>query len=171
MACDRIRGQSSCGWSSNLLNWASLAAFAGLAMFLFWFRRWRDPDFLRWTFGFPLLVAFLLTNKVYSPQYSLWLLPWFALALPNPWLFGAFEAADVAVFVTRFSWFGRLSHDRGEFAFGSYHGLPIGAFQVALVVRAAILIVCLGAWALRTKREREPEPVPLLQPSLSGAGA
>ena len=39
----------------------------------------RDPSFPRWTIGVPLLICFLLTNKVYSPQYSLWLLPWFAL--------------------------------------------------------------------------------------------
>ncbi len=51
---------------------------------------------------------FLLSNKVYSPQYGLWLLPWFALVLPRLRLFLAFAIADVAVFVTRFSWFGRL---------------------------------------------------------------
>ena len=58
--------------------------------------------------GLPLLVLFLLSNKVYSPQYGLWLLPWFALALPRLVAFLAFSLADVAVFVTRFSWFGRL---------------------------------------------------------------
>ena len=44
----------------------------------------------------------MLSNKVYSPQFSLWLLPWFALALPNLRLFIAFEAADVIVFLTEF---------------------------------------------------------------------
>ena len=43
-----------------------------------------------------MLVLFLVTNKVYSPQYGLWLLPWFALALAADsarWL--AFQVADV----------------------------------------------------------------------------
>ena len=40
-------------------------------------------------------MIFLLTNKVYSPQYSVWLLPLFALALPQLRLFIAFEIADL----------------------------------------------------------------------------
>ena len=43
---------------------------------------------------------------MYSPQFSLWLLPWFALALPNLRLFIAFEAIDVVVFLTEFGWLG-----------------------------------------------------------------
>jgi hypothetical protein len=112
--------------------------------------RWkvvRDPGFPRWTLGFPLLVLFLLTNKVYSPQYGLWLLPWFALAFPDLRLFLAFEAADVAVFVTRFSFFGELA---------GLGGLPFAAFEVALLARAAVLVACVVVWV----RRREPAPVP-----------
>jgi hypothetical protein len=106
-------------------------------------------------------VAFLLTNKVYSPQYGIWLLPWFALALPSPWLFGLFQAADVAVFVTRFSWFGRLAAETGDPAFAGYVGVPLGGFQLALVIRAIILVACLVVWT--AARESEPvEPEPLL---------
>ena len=68
-----------------------------------------EPSFPRWTLGFPMMVLFLVTNKVYSPQYGLWLLPWFALALPSMRPFVAFEVADVAVFVTRFWFFGELT--------------------------------------------------------------
>ncbi len=78
----------------------------------------------------PLIVLFLLSNKVYSPQYGLWLLPWFALALPRLVTFLAFSLADVAVFVTRFTWFGRL-----EGAPGASQEL----FEVAVLVRAAVL--------------------------------
>jgi uncharacterized membrane protein len=104
----------------------------------------RHPDFPRWTLGLPLLVAFLLSNKVYSPQYGLWLLPWFALALPRLWPFLAFSLADVAVFVTRFSWFGRL-----QGAPGSSQAL----FEVMVFVRAAVLIWCVVSWI---RREHEP---------------
>jgi hypothetical protein len=109
----------------------------------------RQPGFPRWTLGFPILVLFLLTNKVYSPQYSVWLLPWFALALPNLRLFIAFEAADIAVFVTRFSWFGLLDERHNGFA-----GSPLGAFEAAIFVRALVLVVCVVAWI----RRREPPP-------------
>jgi uncharacterized membrane protein len=150
--CQRIHGGVACPWSARLINGASLALFLALAAGLWALRRARDPDFPRWTFGFPLIVAFLLTNKVYSPQYGLWLLPWFALALPNPWLFGAFELADVAVFATRFTWFGRLSHDYGQPQFFGYHGVPLGAFELAVAVRAAILVACLAAWVGGSER-------------------
>ena len=75
--------------------------------------------------AFPLLVLFLLSNKVYSPQYGLWLLPFFALGGSDLKTFVAFEVADVAVFVTRFSFFGDLS---------GFGGVPFGAFEVAIVV-------------------------------------
>lgn len=156
VACQRLHGGTGCSWSPRLIDALSLVVFAGLSALVWLVRRARDPDFPRWTFGFPLLVAFLLANKVYSPQYGLWLLPWFALSLPSPWLFGAFELTDVAVFITRFSWFGRFSRDLGSAAFVGYGGVPIGAFQVALMARAAVLVACLAVWALRVKEPTSP---------------
>jgi uncharacterized membrane protein len=156
VACTRLHGSSGCGWSPHLINTLSAIAFV-VACAGLWLLRWRRRrDFPAWTFGFPLLVVFLLTNKVYSPQYGLWLLPWFALALPNPGLFVAFELADVAVFVTRFSWFGRLSASAGDPAFAGFSGVSLRGFQVALVIRAIVLVACLVAWV----RRREAEPAP-----------
>ena len=130
------------------MNLWSVVAFVALASVL-WVARWaREPRFPAWAFAFPLLVAFLLTNKVYSPQYGVWLLPLFALALPNLTLFVAFELADVAVFLTRFTWFGRLGASQGDPAFAGFHGAPLGAFEFAVVVRAVVLVACLVAWVL-----------------------
>jgi hypothetical protein len=143
-----------------MVNLWSLVAFVAVAAMVWLIRARRHPGFPRWTLAFPILVAFLLTNKVYSPQYGIWLLPFFALALPSPWLFGLFEAADVAVFVTRFSWFGRLAAQSGDPAFAGYDGISLGWFQVALVVRAAILVASLVAWTLR-RDEAEVAPEPL----------
>ena len=115
----------------------------------------RFPDFPRWTLGFPLVVLFLLTNKVYSPQYGLWLLPWFALALPGLRRFIAFEIADVAVFVTRFWWFSKLS--------GSW-GPSESVFEAMVLLRAAVLIWCVIAWVrtpyrrLSIEEPARPEP-------------
>jgi uncharacterized membrane protein len=160
VACTRLHGgATACDWSAGLINTLSFVAFVTLAAVLYWARARKHPDFPRWRFGFPLIAAFLLTNKVYSPQFGLWLLPWFALSLPSLPLFAAFEVADVAVFITRFSWFGRLS-DLG--------GLPLGAFQIALVVRDAVLVLCLVVWVLRSEDEREPLPAEALRPSFTG---
>ena len=143
IACNRLTGKLYCG-HTLFINVASAILLLAASILLYRLRRKVVPDFPRWTFGFALLVAFLLTNKVYSPQYGLWLLPWFALALPNLRLFAAFEAADVAVFLTRFSWFGRYT---------GVGGLPIGAFEVAVVVRAVVLVWCLVVWVRRPEVE------------------
>jgi uncharacterized membrane protein len=136
-------------WDSTLLNVLSAAAFAVAAVVL-WRAASGRPGFRPWTFGFPLLVAFLLTNKVYSPQYGLWLLPWFAAAVPSLRLFVAFEVADVAVFVTRFQFFAELSGD------GS--GLPFWSFELAVLARAAVLIACVVAWVRAQSAAPAPEP-------------
>jgi len=129
-----------------------LVAVVGIA---WWVRQRRNPDFPRWELGFLFLAGALLASKVYSPQYSLWLLPWFALIGVSPWLFAAFEAAEVAVFLTRFSWFGRLFHDVGRPGFATYHGFPIGAFEVTVLVRDALLLLIIWKWATREERSAD----------------
>jgi uncharacterized membrane protein len=147
IGCHRLTGQPFCT-HTRAINVASLVLFVAIVVLVWRWKRKDEPGFPRWTLGFPILVVFLLTNKVYSPQYGLWLLPWFALTLPELPLFVAFSAADVAVFLTRFAWFARLSN---------LGGLPIGAFEVAVVVRALVLIVCLVIW---TGRPVGARPVP-----------
>jgi uncharacterized membrane protein len=150
IACHRLSGQLYCG-HTRAINAGSAALFVIVCVVLWRLRRRVAPDFPRWSFGFPLLVAFLLTNKVYSPQYGLWLLPWFALVLPDLRLFVAFEAADVAVFLTRFSWFGRYSN---------IGGVPIGAFEVAVLVRFVVLVACVVAWIGRREEASVVEAPP-----------
>jgi hypothetical protein len=116
---------------------ASFALFGSSFALVWLLKRRREPDFARWSLAFPLLVLFLLSNKVYSPQYGLWLLPFFALGGSDLKTFLAFEIADVAVFVTRFSFFGEL---------GGYGGLPFGAFEIAIAGRTAVLVWAVVGW-------------------------
>ena len=140
--------QFKLGWSTGTVNLLAGATFVVLAAIVWIAAARRRPGFHLWTLGFPILMLFLLTSKVYSPQFSLWLLPWFALTLPDIRLFMAFQAADVAVFVTRFRWF-------ADFQPGD---LPSAEFQLALVARALVLLLCVVAW-IRGKVET-PESVP-----------
>jgi len=143
--------QRHLGWPGSIeaVNVVAGLAFVALAAGL-WVAATRiRPGFPAWTFGFPLLVAFLLTGKVYSPQFSLWLLPWFALALPHLPLFLAFSAAELAVFVTRFRWFAEVAGQDG--------GVPFWAFELALVARTAVLVWALMLWVRRPAPEPEPE--------------
>jgi uncharacterized membrane protein len=158
----RFREGNSCP-PIRTVNIAAAAAFVVLfsAVWAAKARRW--PAFPRWTLAFPLVVSFLLTNKVYSPQYGLWLLPLFALALPDVRTFLAFSLADVAVFLTRFWWFGwmggvdlpgpvaSLLRTLGE----NDPAVSQKIFEWAVLVRAVVLVWCLVAWVLRT-----PEVLP-----------
>jgi glycosyl transferase family 87 len=139
----------------NLLSVVALVVIVGLVWVA---KRHREPDFPRWQLAFPILVAVLLVGKVYSPQFTLWLLPWFALVVPELRRFIAFEAADLAVFVTRFSFFGHLT---------GVGGVPEWIFETALAVRAAVLIWCIAAWVRGPSRrlpDEDREPMLALDP-------
>ncbi|MEX2421977.1 MAG: glycosyltransferase 87 family protein, partial [Actinomycetota bacterium] len=127
------------------INIASAALFVGGLALVWWIKARLRPGFPPWTLGFPILVVFLLTNKVYSPQYGLWLLPWFALTIPSLRIFALFEVVDVAVFLTRFRFFGDYV--------GEPWGWPESWFQIAVLVRAAVLVVALVSWI---RAEGEP---------------
>ena len=51
--------------------------------------------------GFLIVAAFLLTNKVWSPQFSLWLVPLAVLALPHRRILLAWMTIDAVVWVPR----------------------------------------------------------------------
>ncbi len=172
VACRGIQGGAAnyCAWSPSLVDVASLLILLVVVAGLWRWKAVREPNFARWTLGFPVIAVFLLANKVYSPQYSLWLLPWFALALPHLWLFTAFEVADVAVYVTRFSWFGTLSAGTGVPGFDGYHGVPLWGYQAALVFRAGVLVACVLAWVLRSSDPRYEGEAVALRPLLTETG-
>jgi uncharacterized membrane protein len=132
----RLAGGQSI-FHTHLINLASAALFIITVAAVWTLKARRHPSFPRWTLGFPILVLFLLTNKVYSPQYSLFLLPWFALALPRLWAFILFELADILVFVTRFKWFATLD---------GLSGPAESTFETMAVLRALVLLACLVAW-------------------------
>ncbi|MFM8944675.1 MAG: hypothetical protein ACKOI0_05470, partial [Actinomycetota bacterium] len=139
IGCHHLTGALGCV-DTGLINVLSAIAFVVSTGAVWWIKRRVEPDFARWTAAFPILVLFLLTNKVYSPQYSLWLLPWFALVLPDLLLFLLFAATEVAVFFARFSWFA---------AYAGGEGVKIEAFEVAVLARAVVLIACVVAWVNR----------------------
>jgi uncharacterized membrane protein len=157
IACRHV--PAACISISNV-NLLALTAFLATTFIAVWWKVRRDPSFPRWSIGVPLLICFLLTNKVFSPQYSLWLLPWFAMTMPRLRRFVAFEVTDVAVFVTRF-WF-----------FGTYTGVMALPqqwwFEVALGLRAAVLVWCVVGWVrdevppLRLRGTARAAPLPVL---------
>ncbi|MGQ0839545.1 glycosyltransferase family 87 protein [Actinokineospora sp.] len=83
--------------------------------------------------GFLVVAAFLLTNKVWSPQYSLWLVPLAVLALPRWKLLLAWMTIDALV------WAPRMMYYLGE----SNKGLPEDWFLGFVVARdLAVIGLC-----------------------------
>jgi hypothetical protein len=53
------------------------------------------------------------------------------------------------VFVTRFSWFGESA---------GLGGLPIAAFEAAVLIRAFVLVWCIVEWGRRPHHDLLPQP-------------
>ncbi len=83
--------------------------------------------------AFLVVAIFLLTNKVWSPQYSLWLVPLAVLAIPRWRLLLTWMTVDAAI------WAPRMYYYLGT----GDKGLPEGWFLGAIVVRDAVVVaVC-----------------------------
>ncbi len=89
----------------------------------------RRPRFAQ--LAFMVIAAFLLTNKVWSPQYSLWLLPLAVLALPRWRPLLLWQASEVVVWVLLMLSFAGVANK----------GLSIHPFVNAALLRDALLLV------------------------------
>ncbi|MEV4600357.1 glycosyltransferase 87 family protein [Amycolatopsis sp. NPDC049253] len=83
--------------------------------------------------AFLVVAAFLLTNKVWSPQYSLWLVPLAVLAIPRWRLLLSWMVIDALVWAPRMFYYLGVDHK----------GLPEGWFLGTVVVRdLAVVGIC-----------------------------
>lgn len=79
------------------INILSLALFSSASLIALW--RYRHDSVIRLCFIVTLI--FLISNKVFSPQYVLWLLPFYVLLpMKNKKLFYALELANLVVYFT-----------------------------------------------------------------------
>jgi uncharacterized membrane protein len=94
--------------------------------------------------AFLVVAAFLLTNKVWSPQFSLWLVPLAVLALPHRRILLAWMTIDALVWVPRMM-----------FLYGEQNrGLPEQPFTITVLLRDLAVI---GLCALVIREIYKPE--------------
>jgi uncharacterized membrane protein len=138
------------GQSPAVLNLVSLLLFAAVCVLVavVGLSAPRRPQVAQ--LGFLLIAGFLLTNKVWSPQYSLWLVPLAVLALRRWQPVLAWMAIDAAVWVPRMQYFRYLSDPA--------KGLPPGPFVGAVLARDAV-VLGLCAMVLRDIYRAAPGPV------------
>ncbi len=139
------------GESPSVLNAVTAVAFAVCcaAVAALVLRAPRRPRFA--SIAFLVVAAFLLTNKVWSPQYSLWLVPLAVLAYPRWRPLLAWMALDALVWVPRMYFY--LGPDA--------KGLPAPWFYGAVLVRD---LAVLGVAALIVRSVLRPEHDPIRSP-------
>jgi uncharacterized membrane protein len=146
-------GELANGQAPVVLNTVVAALFvgacAGLALLA---RRAPQPPRLA-SMAFLVVAAFLLINKVWSPQYSLWLVPLAVLALPRWRLLLAWMAVDALV------WVPRMFYYVGP----SARGLPPDWF-LGFVVARDVLVVVLMVLVVRTVLRPATDAVRAVRP-------
>ncbi|MEW1698239.1 glycosyltransferase family 87 protein [Streptomyces sp. NPDC093249] len=123
-----------------------LVAVAGLAYLAF--TAPRRPRFAQ--LAFLVVAAFVLTNKVYSPQYVLWLVPLAALARPRWRDFLIWQACEVMYFVGVWMYLAFTTS-------GNKQGLPVDGYQFAIVLHLlGTLYLCVMVVRDILKPEKDP---------------
>ncbi|WP_020669142.1 glycosyltransferase family 87 protein [Amycolatopsis nigrescens] len=112
-----------------------LASFV-LACVLGWQRYRREGSYPVLAVSAAMLCGFLLLHKVHSPQYTLWLLPFFVLLrIRLTWVF-AYFVADLAMGIGIFRWYSAIqTTGKG----GIYDGFAAQAVMIGVWGRAALL--------------------------------
>ena len=153
----------------------------------------RRPRFAQ--VAFLTLAAFVLTNKVYSPQYVLWLIPLAVLARPRWRDFLLWQAVEVGYFVSVWWYIHSFSDPDRAMPAGTYyvvvvlHLVALAAY-CAMVVRDVLLPrydvvrvtdgddpsggpledapdrLALGPWARRHNTLRDPAELPTIAGSV-----
>ena len=137
----------------NRLTTILIVVSYAAAVIIGWRRARADEE------GYPFLqvsgaalAAFLLWNKVHSPQYALWLLPFFVLLRVHIGWWIAYSLADLAVYAGIFRWF---------FDYGSSQNIGETTAAKSLVVAGiwtrAILLVALFVVFLRARPALDSE--------------
>ena len=144
----------------NLVSWVFFVAVC-VAVLVLGLRARRTPRVAQ--LAFLLVAGFLFVNKVYSPQYVLWLLPLAVLARPRWRDLLIWQAGEVFYFAA--VWF-----YLGGFTASSVNGGPDKLYWLSILVRVAaelylVVMVVRDVW----NPERDPVPEEAAMPPLSVA--
>jgi Glycosyltransferase family 87 len=90
-----------------------------------------------------VLAAFLITNKVWSPQYVVWLVPLAVLARPRLWPYALWQLAEIGYFLGVWSYLlwvdGQVDGD-----FPGWGGISTGWYFTTLLLRLITVLILAG---------------------------
>ena len=129
------------GGSLNLFSAAAFAAGCVLigALILTAPRRPRVPQVF-----FLVLAVFLLGNKVWSPQYVVWLVPLVVLCRPRFWAYAVWQVAEVSYFFAIWAYLITIAIDASVVPPESLGGITPGVYFAALLARSAAVVILAG---------------------------
>ena len=117
---------------AQLANVVSMCALLGGVAWLVWHVLRHDID--HFAAAAAAVAIFILSNKIYSPTYDVWLVAFFVMVPFSRRLWLTFCAVDLAVFITVYGYFHRL-----ESATAVHTLLP-----VLVAIRTATLVVIIA---------------------------
>jgi uncharacterized membrane protein len=100
-----------------------------------WMRARREGVYPFVQVAAAVLTVFMVTNKAHSPQYTLWLLPFFCLLRLRWGWWAAYMAFDLLMYVGLFRWYYALGTPAPDY------GLPYQALVLGVWGRAAMLVL------------------------------
>jgi uncharacterized membrane protein len=129
-------------WSTNIAErnlYAPIAFVLGFALILG--VGWRKHRMHLWVLFTPVLAWFMLTNKVYSPQFDLWLYPLLLMTAPRLWPIIWFVLGDIAAYFAEFWWLGGMEQ--------AWPATTPTQVAIAAGFRAAAMLWIIGECVLR----------------------
>ncbi len=144
----------------NQVSWAFFAAWC-LGVFALGMRAPITPRFAQ--LGFLIVAGFLLINKVYSPQYVLWLLPLAVLARPRWRDQLIWQAGEVFYFAAVWWYLDGALEPAG--------GGPAGVYWLAIIFRVAAQLYLVGVVTRDVLRpDEDPVDRPVVEERRSQVG-
>jgi uncharacterized membrane protein len=156
----------------NLVAAALVFTFFAGAVAYGWVRGRREQVFPFLQVGGALVASFMLWNKVHSPQYTLWVLPFFALlSVRLVWWF-AYTVVDLMVYVGVFRWFFDFLYRSEDFTLAK-KVMIAGVWGRALLLALLVLVflksrpsfVTGARPAAGSRGSEQPRPVPVTRPA------
>jgi uncharacterized membrane protein len=156
----------------NLVAAALVFVFFASAVAYGWVRARREQVFPFLQVGAALVASFMLWNKVHSPQYTLWILPFFVLlGVRLVWWF-AYTVVDLMVYVGVFRWFYDFLYRGEDFTLakkmmiaGVWGRALLLALLVAVFLKSRPSVVTGAPLAAGSRGSEQPELVPVTPPA------
>jgi uncharacterized membrane protein len=127
--------------------------FMLMALALGWVLARKSREYPTLQVSGAMLASFLLWNKVHSPQYALWILPFFVLLDVAIWWWAAYAVADLVVYAGIFRWFYDFVYQGTDFTLAK-RALIFGVWSRAVLLLAlfGVFLLARVAWGVRGRR-------------------